>query len=105
MITFLHWIYKTLRQSQSILVYFLGPLLTWILFQGFLNDVWDQLFVRAEAMTAGVSGASVAMDLIALGNYVFPFDVVVALLVQYAFTKSVCACIRIVKSFVPTISG
>lgn len=69
----------------------------------YVNSLWMDLFGRIDAMAASSTGMA---DFSPLGlvNYVFPLDTMLSFVIAYGTLRTVCASIRIVKSFIPTIS-
>lgn len=69
----------------------------------YINELWAELFARVDAMAVGATGMA---DFSPLGmvNYIFPLDTVLTFLTAYATLRAACAAIRVVKSFIPTIS-
>jgi len=83
-------------------VLFLGSVLLAI--NSYIETLWAELFTKVDTIAAGTFTSA---DFSALGlvNYVFPLDTVCTFLTAYMGLTLVCAAIRIIKSFVPTISG
>lgn len=69
----------------------------------YVNELWADIFSRVDAMAAA-SFSSVDFAPLALVNYIFPLDTVLSFIVAYSSLRLVCATIRIIKSFIPTIS-
>lgn len=69
----------------------------------YINSLWSDLFGRLDGIVAGSFGNA---DFSPLGfvNYVFPLDSICTFLVSYAVLRVSCAGIRMIKSFIPTIS-
>ncbi len=70
----------------------------------YFNSMWSDLFARVDALASSSFGSA---DFSPLGfvNYVFPLDTLCTFLGTYMALRLACAAIRIVKSFVPTISS
>lgn len=68
------------------------------------NDLWGEVFTRLDAITlAAAPGLGIAP--FALANGVFPLDTFFTYLTSYFALYLACSVIRIIKSFIPTISG
>jgi hypothetical protein len=69
----------------------------------YVNDMWAELFTRVDAMAAPSVGAA---DFTGLGmvNYIFPLDTVCTYISAYAVLRLACGGVRIIKSFIPTVS-
>lgn len=69
-----------------------------------LNELWLDLFARLDSLTVGAFGTA-DFSPCSFINYIFPLDDVLNAITIYAALRIACAGVRIVKSFIPTISG
>lgn len=69
----------------------------------YVNALWADLFAKVDAIAAGSMGAANFSGL-GLLNYIFPVDTLLSFVTGYATLRIACASVRIVKSFIPTIS-
>lgn len=101
--TILTVIYNLLASMHPALRVGLGVGSILIAFLQYINALWADLFARVDALAVGSTGVA---DFSPLGfvNYVFPLDTVLTFCTSYCALRLVCAAIRIVKSFIPTIS-
>ena len=72
-------------------------------FNSVANTLWGQLFAKVDTLAAGTFGAA-DFSPCGLLNYVFPLDTLCTLISAYAAVVLVCAAIRIIKSFIPSIA-
>jgi len=82
-------------------ILFFGSLLTTGL--TYLNEVWGELFQRIDGLAAAAAGTADFSPL-SLVNYCVPLDVMLDMIVAYGVLRLACAGIRIIKSFIPTVS-
>jgi len=70
----------------------------------FTNDMWSQLI--AKMATIAMPGAIAAPVLEGLGfiNYFFPVVELFTFVTAYCAVYGVCALVRIIKSFIPTVA-
>lgn len=73
-------------------------------FTTWLNTMWADLFARVDMYTAPLMEGVADFSPLALANYMIPLDTALNLTVLYAGVRLTTVAIRIVKSFVPTIS-
>lgn len=69
----------------------------------YANQLWAELFLKVDTLAAGTFG-EVNLSPCAFINYVFPLDTACTLLSAYAALVAICATIRIIKSFIPSIA-
>jgi len=71
-----------------------------------VNDLWSYLFYKIDSLVMPAM-QSVGVDVSPLGllNYVLPIDTLFTMITAYAALRATGVLIRIVKSFIPTISG
>jgi len=101
--TILTAIYNAFYSLNPAVKVFLGIGSMLLAFLNFINELWADLFGRLDSLTHGAFGVANFAPL-GLVNYIFPLDTVLTFIVSYATLRGVCASIRIVKSFVPTVS-
>ena len=101
--TLLTAIYALMSSASPFFRYGLGMLTVALAVLQYFNGLWAALFAKTDTMVAGTAGTA---DFSALGliNYVFPLDTVCTFISAYAGVRLLCATIRIIKSFIPTIA-
>ncbi|HWA88112.1 MAG TPA: hypothetical protein VG710_17920 [Opitutus sp.] len=71
---------------------------------GFFNALWTALLARIATVSVGPISGSLVVDGLAFMNYFFPVQELFVYMTAYASLYVVCSAIRIIKSFIPTIS-
>lgn len=66
--------------------------------------MWADLFARIDALVVPSTSGTADFSPLGLANYVFPLDTMLTYLGLLMGLKVVCVAIRIIKSFVPTVS-
>ncbi len=69
----------------------------------YMNTLWAQMFGYLDSIVVP-AGSSLDFSPLELVNYVLPFDTFLTLLSAYVALVVVCATIRVVKAFIPTVS-
>ena len=70
----------------------------------YVNSLWAGLFSRVDQLVKPSISFAGDISPLALANYVFPLDTTLSLISAYGVLTVLCASIRIVKSFIPTIA-
>lgn len=68
------------------------------------EDGWAAIFEKLDDLVVPALGGSVDFAPLSLANYFLPIDLVCTHLAIFCVLKLACAIIRIIKSFVPTVS-
>lgn len=90
----------------------LGPVLKCLIaagafllaFGSFFVSMWSKVIAGLDALIVPAVDGSADFSPLGLVNYVFPLDTLLTMLSAYMALKVACAGLRVVKSFVPTIS-
>lgn len=99
-------IYEILKMNQEWLGVVLGPLAAVVtMIFGYMTVLWNEMFARIDALILQASVGPLDFSPLSFLNYIFPIDDVLTCLTAYAALRVLCAAIRIIKSFIPTISG
>jgi len=70
----------------------------------YVNSLWAELFAKIDALVMPVLGEGANFSALGFVNYVFPLDTVLTMVLAYGALRLVCAGIRIIKSFIPSIA-
>jgi|SRR5690606_17922580 len=70
---------------------------------GGVSDKIDEIILLLDQVVVEVSG-NVDFTPLALGNYLFPLDQLLSYVGVYLVLLGICALIRVVKSWIPTVS-
>lgn len=68
------------------------------------SELWDAIFEKVDSLMMGSFPAGLDFSPLALMNYIIPLDLLFSYLIAYGALLVVASVIRIIKSFVPTIS-
>ncbi|MBK8583394.1 MAG: hypothetical protein IPL86_16760 [Flavobacteriales bacterium] len=98
------WIYRVLEGIYKKAPWLLGPAAGIASMLGIGQGLWSQLFARIDSLVVPAMGGAVNFAPLSLVNYLFPLDTICELLVIYGGLRIVCAGIRVIKSFIPTIA-
>jgi hypothetical protein len=101
--TLLTYTYALLKSFSPTTTLMFGALTALLAVNTYFNQLWASLFSRIDAIVVP-SGGSIDFSPLGLINYVFPLDTGFTLLSAYGSLYVLCAGVRIIKSFVPTIS-
>jgi hypothetical protein len=70
----------------------------------FFNTIWGQLLAKLTAVTLPTAGAASVMSGFEFVNYVFPLTELFTFCSAFMTLYLICAAVRMIKSFLPTIS-
>lgn len=104
MINLLVWIYRLLEGWQKEVARAAGIVCAAVALVDYVNSLWTDLFARCDALISDATGGAIDFSVMGLANACFPLDSMLSMLVAYGTLRLLCAAIRIIKSFVPTIA-
>lgn len=104
MINIIIWIYRLLQGWQKEVARAAGVVVVLVSLIDYVNALWADLFARCDGLIAEATGGAIDFSVMGLANACFPLDTMLSLLVSYASVRLICAIIRIIKSFIPTIA-
>lgn len=96
-------IFNLLQSFQSPVYLVMSVATAFLMLFEHMTNLWNGVFQQLDTIAAPVVGAA---DFSGLGmvNYFFPLDTVCTYITAYAILRLGMAVVRIVKSFIPTIS-
>lgn len=101
--TLLTAIYNLLASSNPVLYSALGVFTLILTLNSYVNEMWSSAFAKIDTLSVNVS-SSVNFSPLGLIDYCFPLSEMLTLMVTYGGIRVLCAGIRIIKSWIPTVS-
>jgi hypothetical protein len=104
MVNYLKAIYETfLSMNPAIAAFFFVSSFLVTVFQ-YINGMWAKLLAKVATLTLSTGTASLAIDGMSFFNYFVPLTELFTFATGCAAAFAAAATIRIIKSFIPTIS-
>lgn len=97
-------IFNLLKSSTPGLNVFLGLMTLAVPIITYIADLWGGLFAKLDAMIIPALPSSLDFSPLGYVNYIFPMDTCLTFTAAYLVLYALSASIRIIKSFIPTIS-
>ena len=104
MIKYLQALVDSFLQLNPIVTAATGMVTLIIALFTFTNEMWGVLVAKLATLVLPTAVAAAAVDGYAFIDYFFPAHETFAFLTAYLGVVGLCALIRIVKSFIPTIN-